>query len=402
MNTENNHVIFYVTDDGLVLARRIKGLYNNADIVKFGAEKVRVCWREYRHLIFIMASGIAVRTIASLTGDERTGPAVVVIDEKGKYVVSLLNGHIDDANDITREVADYIGGELLVPDVKPGSLTGMEREDSGIDRAGEARSQTGNPAGKGTIFIVGTGPGRAEHISFAVRNAILRSDVIVGYGTYIDLIEDLIGDKEVVSTGMTKEVDRCEKAIEIAEGGKTVSVISGGDPGIYAMAGLVYEILRSRGKGIGNQKIESVEVIPGISALNAAAARLGAPLMHDFASISLSDRLTPWEVISKRVEAASFADFVIVLYNPKSKGRPWQIGRALEIIMRYRPADTPVGIVRGAMRDDEYVIITDLGHMLDHDIDMQTTVIIGNSKTFVWNNLMITPRGYESKYGPGV
>jgi precorrin-3B C17-methyltransferase len=140
-----------------------------------------------------------------------------------------------------------------------------------------------------------------------------------------------------------------------------------------------------------------VEIIPGISALNACAARLGAPLMHDFASISLSDRLTPWETIEKRLNAAAMADFVIVLYNPKSKGRKEQIGRAREIVMKYRFPYTPVGIVRGAMRENETVIVTDLEHMLDHEIDMQTSVVIGNSNTLVWNNLMITPRGYEKK-----
>jgi precorrin-3B C17-methyltransferase len=176
--------------------------------------------------------------------------------------------------------------------------------------------------------------------------------------------------------------------------GKTVAVISGGDPGIYAMAGLVYEICRGTAR---RAPTIDIEVIPGISALNACAARLGAPLMHDFASISLSDRLTPWETIEKRLNAAAMADFVIVLYNPKSKGRKEQIGRAREIVMKYRFPYTPVGIVRGAMRENETVIVTDLEHMLDHEIDMQTSVVIGNSNTLVWNNLMITPRGYEKK-----
>ncbi|HBU05407.1 MAG TPA: hypothetical protein DEA95_02165 [Nitrospiraceae bacterium] len=141
----------------------------------------------------------------------------------------------------------------------------------------------------------------------------------------------------------------------------------------------------------------SVEVIPGVSALNACAARLGAPLMHDFASISLSDRLTPWRLIEKRLDAAAKADFVIILYNPESKGRAEHIDRAREIILKCRKPETPVGIVKGAMRENERVIITDLKNMLEHDIDMQTTVIIGNSQTFVWDNRMITPRGYENK-----
>ncbi|MDP2278297.1 MAG: precorrin-3B C(17)-methyltransferase [Nitrospirota bacterium] len=243
----------------------------------------------------------------------------------------------------------------------------------------------------GRIYIVGTGPGAIEHITPYAQNAIRNSDVIVGYGTYIELIKELIKDKEIVSTGMTQEIDRCKKAVELAMSGRTVSVISGGDPGIYAMAGLVFEVLKSK------QSPVFVEVIPGISALNACAARLGAPLMHDFASISLSDRLTPWKLIEKRLDAAAKADFVIILYNPKSKGRAEHIDKAREIILKCRKSETPVGIVKGAMREDERIIITDLKNMLEHDIDMQTTVIIGNSQTFVWDNRMITPRGYEGK-----
>jgi precorrin-3B C17-methyltransferase len=215
---------------------------------------------------------------------------------------------------------------------------------------------------------------------------------------------------------MTQEVDRCLKAVELARGGKYVAVVSGGDPGVYAMAGLVFEILRSQQSAVGSQQTDdnnhstlrtphsalSVEVIPGISALNASASRLGAPLMHDFACISLSDRLTPWEVIEKRLEAAAAADFVIVLYNPRSKGRAGHISRAREIILKHRGPATVVGIVKAAMREHESVIVTDLENMRDSDIDMQTTVIIGNSKTFVWNHLMVTPRGYQLQEGKKV
>ena len=269
---------------------------------------------------------------------------------------------------------------------------------------------------KGKIFVVGTGPGSLEHITPAARKAIEQADVIVGYGTYLDLIRELLQGKEVVSTGMTQEVDRCRKAIDIAREGKTVAIVSGGDPGVYAMAGLVFEVLRGQESGAGgqgsgvrgqesgeqkNSELQTpnseltVEVIPGISALNAAASRLGAPLMHDFACISLSDRLTPWEMIEKRLAAAAEADFVIVLYNPRSKGRAGHLGKAREIILKHRKTSTIVGIVKGAMREHEKVIVTDLKRMQESDIDMQTTVIIGNSKTFVWNDLMITPRGYE-------
>lgn len=253
---------------------------------------------------------------------------------------------------------------------------------------------------KGKIYIVGTGPGNVAHITPYAQNAIKESDFIVGYGTYLDLIPELIKDKKVISTGMTEEIDRCKKAIELANEGKTVSVISGGDPGIYAMAGLVFELIRddkTNATDLYNSKIcmPDIEVIPGISALNACASRLGAPLMHDFASISLSDRLTPWEVIAKRVEAVASADFVIVLYNPKSRGRIEHINVAVSIIQKYRNPDTPVGIVKKAMREGETVIITDLQHLIEHAIDMQTTIIIGNSRTFIWEGWIVTPRGYR-------
>ncbi len=245
---------------------------------------------------------------------------------------------------------------------------------------------------KGKIIVVGTGPGSLAHITPAAQKAIELADVVVGYGTYLELIRELLQGKTVVSTGMTQEVDRCRKAVELAEQGRSVAVISGGDPGVYAMAGLVYEIVKNAGSTI------AVEVLPGISALNAAASRLGAPLMHDFACISLSDRLTPWEIIEKRLDAAAAADFVIVLYNPRSKGRASHLTMAREIILKHRKRETVAGIVRGAMRKHETVIVTNLGSMRDEDVDMQTTVIIGNSNTFVWNNLMITPRGYERKF----
>ncbi|MBZ0158247.1 MAG: precorrin-3B C(17)-methyltransferase [Alphaproteobacteria bacterium] len=264
--------------------------------------------------------------------------------------------------------------------------------------------------GKSALYIVGTGPGSTEHITPYAQDIIRKSDVIVGYGTYLDLIPELIKDKEVFSTGMTKETDRCRKAVELALAGKTVTVISGGDPGIYAMAGLVFEMLRtsppvspcaacSPENGTGGKKdsLPHVEVIPGISALNACASRLGAPLMHDFACISLSDRLTPWDTIEKRLAAAAAADFVVVLYNPKSMGRQEHISTARSILLKHRSTETPVGLVKAAMRPEERVVLTNLRDMLNHEIDMQTTVIIGNSTTFTWEGWMITPRGYEKK-----
>lgn len=216
--------------------------------------------------------------------------------------------------------------------------------------------------------------------------------MIVGYKTYLDLIEPLIKDKPVISSAMMQEVDRVKKALDIAASGKKVSLISGGDPGIYAMAGLVFEIAKNL-----NYQTE-IEVISGIAALNSCAARLGAPLMHDFASISLSDLLTPWGVIEKRLEAAASADFVMVIYNPKSKKRDWQLDSAVDIVRRFREKNTPVGIVKSSTRADEKIIISTLDRLDTAVVDMQSTVIFGNSKSYIWKNKMVTPRGYLDKY----
>lgn len=213
----------------------------------------------------------------------------------------------------------------------------------------------------------------------------------MGYKTYIDLIKGIIPDKVIFSTGMTREVERCQKAIELAMQGKNVAVVSSGDSGIYGMAGLVLELLE------GDASHIPVSVIPGVPAFCAAASLLGAPLMHDFASISLSDLLTPWETIKKRVEAAAAADFVIVLYNPKSKTRISQLKEAIDIISAHRNGNTPVGIVKNAAREEEEVKIATLKEFpLHYDfIGMTTIVIIGNSSTFAAGDKMITPRGYD-------
>ena len=588
MDQRKKTAIFYITDNGLALAQRLAGLYPDAGVFKFKAGTLPGLWQEYSALVFIMASGIVVRTIAPLIKDKQTDPAVVVLDEKGEFAVSLVGGHIGGANNIAKEIAGFLGGKAVIttasdvndlpaidlwardndlvienshmlpqigtrlvnsgvlnvyaeiatemPDEfirvsgpeladviisnktynekvlhlymrprnlivgigcnsatsadeieasirktldenslafsaihslatidkkgnEPGlvefagkcdldintftpeelnTVPGITKSDAAFNATGAnavaepsallatgsdtllvPKQRIGNVTvavaeTKGTVpdlrtlrsevvesglspehgklFIVGTGPGSIEHITPYAQKAIRESDVIVGYGTYLKLIPELTAGKEVYSTGMTKETERCKKAVELALTGKRVAVISGGDPGIYAMAGLVFEILRSEAR-----KALSVEVIPGISALNACAARLGAPLMHDFASVSLSDRLTPWDLIEKRLAAAAMADFVIVLYNPKSVGRPEHVKKARAIFLKYRSPETPVGIVKAAMRDEEKIVITNLRDMLNHDIDMQTTVIIGNSNTLAWEQWMITPRGYEKK-----
>jgi precorrin-3B C17-methyltransferase len=230
------------------------------------------------------------------------------------------------------------------------------------------------------------------------------SDTIVGYTTYIDLIRPLIEGKQIISTGMTREVDRVEAAISAALEGKATAVVSSGDAGIYAMAGLILEICQKRGLPLGRtagpERGEAlrIEVIPGIPALAAGAALLGAPLTHDFAVISLSDLLTPWETIARRLTAAAQADFVIVIYNPKSRRRQDHLARACEIIGRYRGPDTPAGIVTGASRPNQRVAVTTLANLPNAAVDMQTILFIGNSSTSTYEDFMVTPRGYARKY----
>ena len=246
--------------------------------------------------------------------------------------------------------------------------------------------------GSGVLSVVGTGPGHLDYLIPAARRELETADVVVGYRTYLELIDTIIDGKEVVSSSMMQEVDRVGQALDLAEQGKHVALVSGGDPGIYAMAGLVYEIA-----GLRNTKVE-IRVVAGIAALNSCAERLGAPLMHDFATVSLSDLLTPWELIEKRVRAAAEADFVLVIYNPRSKKRDWQLVRAIEILTEVRAASTPVGMVRGATREHEQVKVSTLETFDPSDADMQTTVIVGNSATFIRDGKMITPRGYGDKY----
>ncbi len=237
---------------------------------------------------------------------------------------------------------------------------------------------------------MGLGPGSPADMSRRALAALEAAEVLVGYDTYLDLIRDLVTDKKVIGTGMTQEIDRCRAAVEEALAGRRVAVVSSGDPGIYGMAGLVLELVNKCPAAIR----PIVDVIPGISAIGAAAALLGAPLMHDFAVISLSDLLTPWAVIEKRLEMAAAGDFVVALYNPKSTRRTSQIEKAREILLRHRPATTPVGIVHHASRPDEKVVLADLNGFTRQHIDMFSLVIIGNSRTYVAEGHMITPRGY--------
>ena len=521
-----------------------------------------------------MACGIVVRTVAGLLRNKREDPAVVVLDEAGRFAVSLLSGHLGGANDLAREIAALLGAqpvittasevsglppldlwaeenklvlepEELVPEVTaryirdrklrvftdypvrvPGLWERTERpeeadlvvsyrrfealrgvllarprvlflglgfnrgtpaerieeavsgvlerhglslravkgvgtlegklsepgfsawisgkgfkvlgfsaealsravEEYGLEISEAARASTGAlavaepaallgagpggrlivskektpevtvavaeaPCRKGRLFVVGIGPGALEELTPSARRAIRLATHVVGYHRYLSLIKPLLSGKEVYGTGMTQEVERVIKALELAGEGYSVALVSGGDPGIYGLAGLVFELMREEDLFGAFE----VEVIPGLSALNACAARLGAPLMHDFAVISLSDRLTPWETIEKRLRAAVEADFVIVIYNPRSQGRREHLARAREILLEYRSEKTPVGLARAVSREDETLVLTTLKEMLGHEIDMQTTVFVGNSETFVFHHWLVTPRGYRGR-----
>lgn len=237
--------------------------------------------------------------------------------------------------------------------------------------------------------MVGIGPGARNEISQRALDALKDSETIVGYKLYVDLVKDIVGNKQIVASAMRKEIERVEMAIQEALAGKIVSLISSGDPGVYGMAGLVLEVVSEKNIDL------PLEIISGIPAANAAAAVLGAPLMHDYAVISLSDLLTPWETIERRVRCAAEADFVIVLYNPRSSQRDWQIEKTAHIILHYKSPATPVGIVKDASRKDESVIITTLDKMTSHPIDMTTVIIVGNSTTFQYHNYLVTKRGYQ-------
>ena len=242
---------------------------------------------------------------------------------------------------------------------------------------------------KAKISVIGLGPGGLDDMTSRAKEALRNSRFIVGYKNYIPFIEPLIGGKvEIVYNGMRQERDRILKAFEIAESGMDVSVISSGDAGIYGMAPLVYEMLRERGDDI------EVEVIPGISAFQKAASLLGAPVGHDFCVISLSDLMTPWMVIEKRIKAAAEADFVTAVYNPKSHGRYWELYRLKELFLECRHPDTPVGFVRQAGREGEKATLTTLIDFDPEDVDMFTVVIIGNSQSYRFDANMVTPRGY--------
>lgn len=237
--------------------------------------------------------------------------------------------------------------------------------------------------------MVGIGPGGPLDRTRRAEDTIARCSVIVGYSRYLALIHDLTEGKEIISSGMTKEVERCTTALDRARCGDQVALISSGDPGVYGMAGLALELSQTLGMTL------PIEIVPGVPAANAAAARLGAPLMCDYATISMSDLLVPWDVIRKRVEAVAKADFVVAIYNPQSATRKKQLSEAAAIFRKYRSGATPVGIGTAVGTANEKIILTDLDHFLEHEINMRSIVIIGNSSSNVSGGWFVTPRGYK-------
>ena len=239
------------------------------------------------------------------------------------------------------------------------------------------------------IIVAGIGPGSREDITPAVIEAVREADVVVGYKYYFQFVEQYLKPRcECVDTGMKKERERAEQAFELAQQDKTVVVISSGDAGIYGMAPLIFEMKREQKADV------EIETLPGISAFQKAASLLGAPIGHDMCIISLSDLMTPWEVIERRIKAAAVGDFVTAIYNPKSHGRYWQLYRLQELFLKYRSAETPIGYVRQAGREEQTVKVTTLGAFDPEQIDMFTVILIGNSQTYLYDDKMITPRGY--------
>ena len=239
------------------------------------------------------------------------------------------------------------------------------------------------------IYVVGIGPGSLDHMTPYAKAAIEKSDVVVGYTVYVELVKELTRGKEVLSTPMKKEVDRCKIALDAALENKTVAFVCSGDAGVYGMAGIMIQVAKEHPE-------VDIEIVPGITAACSGAALLGAPLIHDFSIISLSDLLTPWDLIMKRVKLAAEADMSIVLYNPKSKKRRDYIDKAVDAILEFRSPDTPSGYVKMIGREGEITKICKLTDLKNNDdIDMFTTVFIGNSTTEIINDKIVTPRGYK-------
>jgi len=318
------------------------------------------------------------------------------------------DGSASNCGGSTEKATD--GGATTEPSTDTGSKCGASTTTETGTKCGGSSSSTEEEVGStvddfeadpGRLIAVGLGPGQPEGMTQRARAALLEAEHIVGYTTYIDLIPDDITEEadELYDTPMCGEVSRTEEAIDRALAGNDVAIVGSGDPNVYALGGLALEILESKG---ASASMVEFEVVPGVPAAQSCAARVGAPLVNDSVSISLSDHLTPMPAIESRLHAVAGEGFTIAIYNPWSRKRRENFRTACEILLEHRPADTPVGIVHGAGRDDEAVEIVELGELPELGesdlIDMTTTVLVGNEETYVWDDRMVTPRGYESKY----
>ncbi|EXJ14467.1 precorrin-3 C-17 methylase [Imhoffiella purpurea] len=458
-------------------------------------------------LVAILSVGATVRLVAPYLRDKRTDPAVVAVDETGRFAVPIAGGHLGGANALARRIGcllgawpvvttasdvlgtlavDLLGKELgwqldashddllrasaamvngepvalvqeagradwwqghaggrkgpLPPNLErleapsaldpkrhrallwfashhprlpcvagfagpvvryrpPPGNAGAIGEMADETAASSGLAPPGGSAGRssaGKLFLVGLGPGAVEHMTVRAREAIAESDTLIGLTTYLRLISGLSAGKRIIPSGMTEELARVRQALEMARAGHRVALVSSGDSGVYGMAGAAFEVL-SEAEWTAGADV-SVEVVPGTTAMIACAALVGAPLGHDFCAISLSDLLTPWPLIARRLAAAAAADFVIALYNPRSHRRTAQIEETRRLLLALRRPDTPVALVRSAYRPEQRVLISTLGAFDACEIDMQTTVMIGNSRTRACGGFLVTPRGYGDKY----
>ena len=461
-----------VTDRGRHLAGRLPWERAHGG----AAETVRARWLEIDAFVLFLATGAATRIVAPMLDDKSTDPAVVCVDEAGRFAIALTGGHEGGANLLAHRVAAAVGAEPVVTTATDSVGTGLVAgvgcsstaplEDvfdllletldgrvpdaiATIDRRTAALSALGLPvqaftadelagvdvpnpstaveqavgtssvaeaaallaAGPGAalvvskrknavatvavarresvasghLAVVGLGPGTSVHRTPAAATAVRGADVVIGYSPYVDQAAGLLRPgQEVVRSPIGEELVRAKQAVAEAEGGRRVALVCSGDPGVYAMASLALELAPS----------VEVDVVPGVTAALAAAAVLGAPLGHDHCSVSLSDHLTPWAAIERRLRAAAEGDFVVALYNPRSAKRTWQLDAARELLLAHRSAGTPVGVVTDAARPGEHTALTTLAELDTAAVGMTSIVIVGNSATTVIDGRMVTPRGY--------
>ena len=356
----------------------------------------------------LAAEGLALEAVAGLASADRKAdePALLQLAEQHGWPLRCFSSAALNAVDVPNPSA-VVEAELGAASVAEaaallaGGPAARLRTQKRIERArageqGAATAAIAQAASqwapqRGTLHLIGSGPGSLALLTPDARAALTESSVWVGYGLYLDLLEPLRRPDQLRSDGqLTQERERCREALELACQGLTVALVSSGDSGIYGMAGLALE----QWMALAEQDRPAFQVHPGISALQLAAARAGAPLMHDFCTVSLSDRLTPWEVIERRLQAAAAGDFVVALYNPRSKGRDWQLGRAQELLLAQRPPNTPVVLARQLGREEEAVSLHELATLPLEQVDMLTLVLIGNSSSRVEGGRMVTPRGY--------